>query len=67
MAPNHPFPAALEDAVAVYGELLKDYSPKAIVFHGESGGRDLITASALLARDRGMSSPAGNDPLDAGG
>ena len=46
MAPEFPYPAALEDAAAVYQSLLKTRSPKSIVVGGDSGGGGL--AAALL-------------------
>src|SRR5258708_25755044 len=41
LAPEHPFPAGLDDAVAVYKELLKTYQPSHIAIHATS-------AAALL-------------------
>jgi len=38
MAPEHPFPAAVDAALAVYRELLKTHSPKQIVVYGTSAG-----------------------------
>jgi monoterpene epsilon-lactone hydrolase len=43
LAPEHPFPAALEDAVAVYRELLKTYKPTHIGIYGTSAGA-ILTA-----------------------
>lgn len=45
MPPEHPFPAALDDAVAVYKALLKDYKPKRIAFGGTSAGSGLALAT----------------------
>lgn len=59
MAPDHPYPAALDDGIAVYQALLSEYQPSEIVFHGESGGGNLIAAMLLRARDEGMPLPAG--------
>ena len=38
LAPEHPFPAAVDDTVAVYKELLKTYRPKNIGLYGTSAG-----------------------------
>ena len=49
LAPEHPFPAALEDCVTVYKWLLEDgYKPDDIIIGGESAGGTL-TLSLLLA------------------
>ena len=38
LAPEHPFPAAVDDSVAVYKELLKTYKPQHIAIYGASAG-----------------------------
>jgi acetyl esterase/lipase len=43
LAPEHPFPAGLDDAVAVYKELLKSYKPSHIAIYGTSAGA-ILTA-----------------------
>jgi acetyl esterase/lipase len=43
LAPEHPFPAGLDDAVAVYKELLKTYKPSHIAIYGTSAGA-ILTA-----------------------
>ena len=43
LAPEHRFPAGLEDAVAVYKELLKSYKPKHIGVYGTSAGAILTS------------------------
>jgi epsilon-lactone hydrolase len=60
LAPEHPFPAALDDVVNAYGELLDDgIAPGRIFIGGDSAGGGL-TASALVAiRERGLAQPAG--------
>jgi monoterpene epsilon-lactone hydrolase len=60
LAPEHPFPAALDDAVAAYSALLDSGIAAArIVVAGDSAGGGL-TASLLVAlRDRGVALPAG--------
>ena len=58
MPPDHPYPAALDDCVAVYRELLKAYKPGQIIAGGQSGGGNLAAAFALRARDEGLPLPA---------
>jgi acetyl esterase/lipase len=59
LAPEHPFPAAVEDAVAVYGQLIDDgISPSRIVVAGDSAGGGLTVATLLRLRDQGQPLPA---------
>ena len=58
MPPDHPYPAALDDCMAVYRELLKTCKPGQIVAGGQSGGGNLAAAFALRARDEGLPLPA---------
>lgn len=51
LAPEHPFPAALDDAVAVYRELLKDYKAENIGVFGTSAGAILTGEFAVRVRD----------------
>jgi acetyl esterase/lipase len=53
LSPEHPLPAAVDDAVAIYRALLRrDISPSQLLFMGDSagGGLTLLTVQALLAR-----------------
>lgn len=60
LAPEHPFPAGLEDALAAYRELLRTgTAPDAIVIAGDSAGGNLALATCLAARDQGLPLPAG--------
>lgn len=60
LAPEHPFPAALDDALAVYRELLaRSTPPGQIVLIGDSAGGGLAVATALAVRDQGLDQPAG--------
>jgi monoterpene epsilon-lactone hydrolase len=60
LAPEHPFPAAIEDAVAAYQWLLADGADAArVVLAGDSAGGGLALATALALRDRGLARPAG--------
>ncbi|MFC4595837.1 alpha/beta hydrolase fold domain-containing protein [Sphingobium tyrosinilyticum] len=59
MAPDHPYPAGLDDCIAVYRALLRDHSPQDIVIGGASAGGNLAAALILRARDEGLPLPAG--------
>lgn len=60
LAPEHPFPAAVEDAVAAYRALLDSgVAPGRIFVAGDSAGGGLTVAAALAARDAGLPQPAG--------
>lgn len=59
LAPEHPFPAALEDALAAYRRLLADgVSPAHIVLVGDSAGGGLTLATLIALRDQGLPLPA---------
>ncbi|MBN2416348.1 alpha/beta hydrolase [bacterium] len=61
LAPEHPFPAALEDVTTVYRRLLEEgIGPDRIVLAGDSAGANLVLASLMTIRD-------GGDPLPAAG
>ena len=60
LAPEHPFPAAVEDSVAVYRALLeRGYDPANIVVAGDSAGGGLAVAMMLSLRHAGVPLPAG--------
>jgi acetyl esterase/lipase len=60
LAPEHPFPAALDDAVAAYQWLLAaGIAPARIVVAGDSAGGGLTVATLLALRERGLPRPAG--------
>jgi acetyl esterase/lipase len=60
LAPEHPFPAAIEDAVAAYQWLLRQgIAPARVVIGGDSAGGGLTMATLLALRDRGLPLPAG--------
>jgi acetyl esterase/lipase len=59
LAPEHPYPAAVDDALAAYEALLDDgVAPSSIAFAGESAGGGLAIASMVNARDHGLPLPA---------
>jgi acetyl esterase/lipase len=59
LAPEDPFPAGLDDAVAAYRALLDSGVPAArIAFLGESAGGGLVLATLLAARDVGLPLPS---------
>ncbi|MET8048371.1 alpha/beta hydrolase [Streptosporangium sp. NPDC005286] len=58
MPPDHPYPAAVDDCVAAYRQLLKERSPEKIVIGGPSAGGNLAAATILKARAEGLPLPA---------
>ncbi|OWY23777.1 alpha/beta hydrolase [Sphingobacteriales bacterium UPWRP_1] len=59
LAPEQPFPAALEDAVAAYEYLLQqDYLPQNISIAGSSAGGGLVLATLLYLKDNNLPMPA---------
>lgn len=60
LAPEDPFPAAVEDALEAYEYLLgKGYGPEHIVLCGESAGGGLCYSLCLKLRDLGLPQPCG--------
>jgi acetyl esterase/lipase len=61
LAPEHRFPAALDDATAAYRQLIAGgIAPESIVISGDSAGGGLALATLVALRDAG-------DPMPAGG
>jgi acetyl esterase/lipase len=59
LAPEHPYPAAVEDARAAYeGLLAQGMDPGQIVLAGESAGGGLAVATLLASRDAGLPMPS---------
>jgi monoterpene epsilon-lactone hydrolase len=59
LAPEHPYPAAVDDALAAYQALLANgTAPAGIAFAGESADGGLAVATMVSARDRGLPLPA---------
>ena len=60
LAPEHPFPAAIDDAFAAWHFLLSSgIDPGRIVIAGDSAGGNLALVTAMRARDDGLPEPAG--------
>jgi epsilon-lactone hydrolase len=58
LAPEHPFPAALDDAVAAYRWLAGRFEPRHIAFAGDSAGGGLLLATMLRLREEGAQLPS---------
>jgi len=59
LAPEHPYPAAVDDALTAYEALLHDgIAPSDIAFAGESAGGGLAIATLVNARNHGLPLPA---------
>jgi acetyl esterase/lipase len=57
LAPEHPFPSAVEDTVAVYKETLKTYQPQKIALYGTSAGAILTGEVAVKLKQLGLPLP----------
>jgi len=58
LAPEHPFPAAVDDAVAGYRYLLgRGIKPGRITIAGDSAGGGLVVAAMVAIRDAGLAQP----------
>lgn len=62
MAPDFPYPAAMDDALAVYRELLKNVPAEKIGVFGTSTGGGITLALALRAKAEGLPLPAALAP-----
>ncbi|QQS27932.1 MAG: alpha/beta hydrolase [Sphingobacteriales bacterium] len=59
LAPEHPFPAAVDDAICAYNFLLEqNYAPENIVIAGDSAGGGLTLATLIALKDLGRPLPA---------
>jgi monoterpene epsilon-lactone hydrolase len=58
LAPEMPFPAALEDALAVYRAMLADTPANALAIGGDSAGGGLALATLLAAKAAGLPMPS---------
>ena len=58
LAPEHRFPAALDDALAAYGWMLdRGLKSENVAFAGDSAGGNLVLAAMLALRERGLPLP----------
>ncbi len=58
LSPESPFPAAVDDSIAVYRELLKTYKPDHMVIYGTSAGAILTAEVAARIKQLGLPMPA---------
>ena len=64
LAPEAPFPAAVEDGVASYRWLLEQgFTPKNLAIAGDSAGGGLAVATLISARDQGLPMPKAAVPI----
>jgi acetyl esterase/lipase len=59
LAPEHPLPAAVDDAVDAYRVLLERHRAKSLLLAGDSAGGTLAVLAAIRLRDAGTALPAG--------
>jgi epsilon-lactone hydrolase len=60
LAPEHPFPAAVEDAVSAYGWMLdRGVGPDEVTISGDSAGGGLVLSLLLTLKQRGLPQPGG--------
>lgn len=57
LAPEHPYPAAVEDSLAVYRGLLERFQPENILIAGESAGGGLTLALLFALKKEGLPMP----------
>jgi len=57
LAPEHPFPAGIDDGIAVYKELLKTYTPQHIAIYGTSAGAIMTGEVAVRLKQLGLPLP----------
>lgn len=57
--PEHPYPAALDDAMAAYRYVLERHAPKRIIVGGRSAGGNFAAAMLLRAKEEALPMPAG--------
>nr|WP_297708235.1 alpha/beta hydrolase fold domain-containing protein [uncultured Butyrivibrio sp.] len=57
LAPEHPFPAGVNDCIDVYEGLLSEYAANNIIIIGESAGANLTLVTLLKIKERGLEFP----------
>ncbi len=65
LAPEHRFPAALEDALAAYRRMLDKVGADSLALVGDSAGGGLVLATLLAAKEEGLAMPAAAVTLSA--
>ena len=58
MPPDYPYPAALDDGLAVYRDVIREFGRENVIVGGESAGGNISAALLLYARDKGLPMPA---------
>jgi acetyl esterase/lipase len=58
LAPEHPFPAGVDDVVAVYRDVLKSHAPSEVVIYGTSSGAVITGEVAMKLKILGLPQPA---------
>jgi epsilon-lactone hydrolase len=58
LAPEHAYPAAIDDCLAAYRALSEEVAPESLAVIGESAGGNAVLAMLVRARDEGLSLPA---------
>ena len=58
LAPEHPYPAAIEDCITAYRALLEEVNPSSLVVAGDSAGGGAALATVVALRDAGDPPPA---------
>jgi len=60
LAPEHTFPAAIEDSVAAYSWMLdRGVEPEQVTITGDSAGGGLVVSTLLMLKQRGLPQPGG--------
>jgi monoterpene epsilon-lactone hydrolase len=67
LAPEHPFPAAVDDIVAVYRDALKSHAAKDVILFGTSAGGFLTAMAIMRFKQEGLPLPAACGVFTAGG
>lgn len=58
LAPEHPFPAGVDDVIAVYRQVLKDHAPSQVILYGTSAGAVITGEVAQKLKLLGLPEPA---------
>jgi monoterpene epsilon-lactone hydrolase len=67
LSPEHPFPAPIDDVVAVYKDLVKTYEPRNIAIYGSSAGAILTAEVAVKIKQLGLPLPGALGIFSGGG